>query len=230
MSDEIHRLLSKHPINLQRTKEGKPPANVVLLRGCGIKVKAESFNEKFNTKSISICPTAIIGGICITIGMERVVPEGATGDYHSDLLVKSKSAYELLYKQGYEFCFLHVKGYDEAGHDMLLDERVKITRKIDEMIGDFMSRAKEEDEDCIVCITGDHSTPMYYGDHAFEPVPITITTKDAYNKKTKFFLADELTIFNEIELAKGKLGRFAGRGLMPMIFKLRDRINLKGSE
>jgi 2,3-bisphosphoglycerate-independent phosphoglycerate mutase len=24
-----------HPINAQRAREGKPPANVVLLRGCG---------------------------------------------------------------------------------------------------------------------------------------------------------------------------------------------------
>lgn len=28
-------MLEAHPINAQRVAEGKPPANVVLLRGCG---------------------------------------------------------------------------------------------------------------------------------------------------------------------------------------------------
>ena len=29
------QVLEAHPINAQRVAEGKPPANVVLLRGCG---------------------------------------------------------------------------------------------------------------------------------------------------------------------------------------------------
>lgn len=29
------QVLEAHPINAQRIAEGKPPANVVLLRGCG---------------------------------------------------------------------------------------------------------------------------------------------------------------------------------------------------
>lgn len=31
----MRRTLEGHPVNEQRRAEGKPPANVVLLRGCG---------------------------------------------------------------------------------------------------------------------------------------------------------------------------------------------------
>jgi 2,3-bisphosphoglycerate-independent phosphoglycerate mutase len=36
LSREISRLLLNHPINEARKREGKPAANCVLLRGCGI--------------------------------------------------------------------------------------------------------------------------------------------------------------------------------------------------
>jgi 2,3-bisphosphoglycerate-independent phosphoglycerate mutase len=35
LSAEIQKRLADHPINRQRIAEGKNPANVVLLRGCG---------------------------------------------------------------------------------------------------------------------------------------------------------------------------------------------------
>ena len=38
LSDAFHKVLSQHPINVERVKEHKPPANAVLLRGCGIRL------------------------------------------------------------------------------------------------------------------------------------------------------------------------------------------------
>lgn len=191
-------------------------------------MEAEPFNQKFNTKAAAICPTAIIAGVALTLNMDRIEPEGATGDYHTNLLAKSKAAYRALYQDGYEFCFLHVKAYDEAGHDCSLKERTDITLKIDEMIGDFMNSAKDEAEDCILAITGDHSTPLYYGDHTFEPVPFVVTCKQAFHGVSEFYLKDPCQSFSEIEAAKGILGRFAGRGAMPLIFKIKKRVEEKG--
>ncbi|KAG0476455.1 hypothetical protein HPP92_013296 [Vanilla planifolia] len=39
LSREISRILSPHPINVKRAAEGKNIANVVLLRGCGIRIE-----------------------------------------------------------------------------------------------------------------------------------------------------------------------------------------------
>ncbi len=228
MSDEIFRKLSEHPLNKQREKDGLPQANVVLLRGCGIKMEAEPFNNLFGTKAVSICPTAILAGLTMSIGIDREVVPGATGDYHTDLNKKADAAYDLLYKRGYEFCFLHVKGYDEAGHDQLVNMREEFVKKIDEMVVRFIDQARGESVDCVISLTGDHSTPMYYGDHSFEPVPFTVSTKQSIIDDKPFFLADSVEHFDEVSAAQGVLGRFPGREVMKLMFKIRDRVNKSG--
>lgn len=42
---------------------------------------------------------------------------GATGDYHTDLLSKGRTAAHTLISQDYDFGFVHVKAVDDAGHD-----------------------------------------------------------------------------------------------------------------
>lgn len=42
LSDRIHQVLSQHPLNLEREKNGLPPANIVLLRGCGSRLSIPS--------------------------------------------------------------------------------------------------------------------------------------------------------------------------------------------
>ncbi|KAL6521678.1 hypothetical protein OROGR_018247 [Orobanche gracilis] len=43
LSTEISRILAAHPINVKRATEGKNIANVVLLRGCGIRIEVIYF-------------------------------------------------------------------------------------------------------------------------------------------------------------------------------------------
>lgn len=42
LSTEISRILVSHPLNAKRAAEGKNIANVVLLRGCGIRIEVSS--------------------------------------------------------------------------------------------------------------------------------------------------------------------------------------------
>lgn len=39
LSKEMSRILVSHPLNAKRLSEGKNMANVVLLRGCGIRIE-----------------------------------------------------------------------------------------------------------------------------------------------------------------------------------------------
>lgn len=43
LSAEIQKRLADHPINQQRRAEGKNPANIVLLRGCGSRCEPRTF-------------------------------------------------------------------------------------------------------------------------------------------------------------------------------------------
>lgn len=42
LSKEISRILVAHPLNAKRATEGKNIANVVLLRGCGIRIEVKA--------------------------------------------------------------------------------------------------------------------------------------------------------------------------------------------
>lgn len=229
VSDEIIKLLSQHPINVEREKHEKPPANVILLRGCGIKLDLEPFDVKYSTKGAAICPTAIIGGLVQTLGIYRAHVDGATGDYHTNLLAKAGKAHSLLYKEGYQFCFLHVKGFDETGHDKLKDMRLAFVDKIEEMVRHFLSLVQHEQGDCVIAITGDHSTPMCMGEHSYEPVPVTISSKNAYFGGS-FVLSDDCSTFGERAAAKGALGRFCGSELMPLLFRVAARVQTAGAK
>ena len=198
------------------------------MRGCGIKLEAQPFNERFHTRAVTICPTAIIAGLTMSIGFDREIVPGTTGDYHTNLINKANAAYDLLYKRNYDFCFLHVKAYDEAGHDRLVDKRVDFVRKIELMLERFLELCRHELDDCLICITGDHSTPIYYGDHSFEPVQFSISSKQAIIDGKPIFLADKVEHFDEVEASLGCLGRFPGSEAMPLIFKIRERIEKQG--
>jgi 2,3-diphosphopglycerate-independent phosphoglycerate mutase len=63
LSDEMRRLLERHPINAERAAAGLNAANVVLLRGCGVRIAVESFEERHGfTAPCLIAPTKIIAG------------------------------------------------------------------------------------------------------------------------------------------------------------------------
>jgi 2,3-bisphosphoglycerate-independent phosphoglycerate mutase len=61
--------LLKHPINEQRVRQGKPPANVVLLRGCGARLRVPTFKEMHGLNAFMIAPTCIIAGLGMSVGM-----------------------------------------------------------------------------------------------------------------------------------------------------------------
>lgn len=44
-------------------------------------------------------------------------------------------------------------------------------RKMVEMLGIHLAESNENAE-VILCVTGDHTTPVKYGDHSAEPVPV----------------------------------------------------------
>ena len=183
LSAEIRRRLGAHPLNLERRRAGRPPANVVLLRGCGKRLDAPAFADTHGgLRACMIAPTKIIAGIGRTFGIDVLRAEGATGDYHTRLSAKAERAARALGAGGrerpYDFCFLHVKGIDDAGHDGNLPLKVALIEKADAMVGQLVRMLWEAQAAggprFLLCITGDHSTPVHLGDHSHEPVPFAV--------------------------------------------------------
>ncbi|KAG9448680.1 hypothetical protein H6P81_008645 [Aristolochia fimbriata] len=199
LSKEISRILVSHPINIKRAEEGKNIANVVLLRGCGIRIEVLSFEHKHGLRPCMVAPTKIIAGLGLSLGIDILEAPGATGDYRTLLTSKATAIANALsapkqpcprvfvpgedeYKagcpDGYDFGFLHIKAIDDAGHDKASIFKVKALEAVDKTIGQLAKLLWQEEAaggfQYSLCVTGDHSTPVEYGDHSFEPVPFTL--------------------------------------------------------
>jgi 2,3-diphosphopglycerate-independent phosphoglycerate mutase len=83
LSDCMRQVLESHPINAQRVAEGKPPANVVLLRGCGSRLALQEFQQRHGLRACMLAPTKIIAGLGMSLGISVLQVPGTTGDYRT---------------------------------------------------------------------------------------------------------------------------------------------------
>ncbi|XP_052200180.1 uncharacterized protein LOC127806739 [Diospyros lotus] len=199
LSREISRLLISHPLNAKRAAEGKNIANVVLLRGCGIRIEVPPFAEQHGLWPCMVAPTKIIAGLGLSLGIDILEAPGATGDYRTLLTSKAIAIAKALSaplqscprvfipgedehkpgrSDGYDFGFLHIKAIDDAGHDKSSIFKVKGLEAVDRAIGQLAKLLWQAESTSnfqyFLCVTGDHSTPVEYGDHSFEPVPFAL--------------------------------------------------------
>ncbi|PIA63391.1 hypothetical protein AQUCO_00201021v1 [Aquilegia coerulea] len=207
LSKEISRILISHPLNAQRAAEGKAIANLVLLRGCGIRIEVPPFEKKHDLWPCMVAPTKIIAGLGLSLGIDILEAPGATGDYRTLLTSKATAIAKALSApvqpcphvfvpgednhkpgrvDGYDFGFLHIKAIDDAGHDKASIFKVKAMEAVDRAIGQ-LARLLWQAESTgnfhySLCITGDHSTPVEYGDHSFEPVPFALCRLENFVK------------------------------------------------
>jgi 2,3-diphosphopglycerate-independent phosphoglycerate mutase len=183
-------------------------------------IEVPTFQEQTGFKGFMIAPTAIISGIGQTIGLDVKQVEGATGDYHTNLINKGRAAFKYLSECDYDFCFLHVKAVDDAGHDKNLDLKVKFIEEVDRMYAEVLSLYKSSNPqfDLITVLTGDHTTPVSYGDHTFEPVPFVIASLSGLTNDLNGTLPrDNVERFDELSCSKGLLGRFTGGQIMKVV-------------
>ncbi|KAG4937577.1 hypothetical protein JHK85_052496 [Glycine max] len=190
LSKEITKILVSHPVNAKRAAEGKNIANVVLLRGCGIRIEVTPFINRHGLRPCMVAPTKIIAGLGLSLGIDILDAPGATGDYRTLLTSKASAIAKALSaplqscprvfvpgedelkagrSDGYDFGFLHIKA-------SIL--KVKALEAVDKALGQLARLLWEAEStgkfQFFLCVTGDHSTPVEYGDHSFESVPFTI--------------------------------------------------------
>ncbi|KAL8546155.1 hypothetical protein ACS0TY_006034 [Phlomoides rotata] len=199
LSKEISRILVAHPVNAKRAAEGKNIANIVLLRGCGIRIEVPPFENVHGLRPCMVAPTKIIAGLGLSLGIDILEAPGATGDYRTLLTSKATAIARALSAplnlcpnvfvpgedehkpgrdDGYDFGFLHIKAIDDAGHDKASVFKVKGVETVDRAIGQLAKLLWQAEStgafQYYICVTGDHSTPVEYGDHSFEPVPFAL--------------------------------------------------------
>jgi 2,3-bisphosphoglycerate-independent phosphoglycerate mutase len=171
---KAREILDKHPVNTRRKREGKLPANWILMRDAGTeKPTVPSFETKWKLDPAMIADLPVELGIGKLLGMK--VEQLAPGTSVEGYVERAKLALKLA--QDYDFVYVHLKGPDEPGHDGMFELKKKRIEEVDN--GFFSVLASSKDlEKMVICVTCDHSTPWKDKAHSEDPVPLLIINKN----------------------------------------------------
>ncbi|MFQ5794778.1 MAG: 2,3-bisphosphoglycerate-independent phosphoglycerate mutase [Candidatus Bipolaricaulia bacterium] len=204
-----YELLADLPFNRERERRGDLPANLLLPRGAAVPPQLTSLQERYGIEGAVIATGALYIGVAKLAGLRSFRAEGATGGLDSKILNKAILAVETL--KDLDFVFIHVKGTDAAGHDHDAEAKIAFIERIDEMFA-YLLQHLDWDETHLA-FTGDHATPILYGDHTAEPVPIVFAGPNV--------LVDGVNRFNERSTTAGGLGVLHGQ-VLPVLFSYND--------
>jgi 2,3-diphosphopglycerate-independent phosphoglycerate mutase len=236
LSTAFRRALTEHPINQDRIAHGKEPANVILLRGPGMRLNVETFDQRHNIKAFLIAPTAIIAGLGISVGLPVIKVEGATGDMDSNFDAKTIAAAKLLEGTEYDMGIIHMKGIDDASHDGKPSIKMELIERADRAIRILIEKLSQYEistgEHFVIGVVADHSTSSTWLDHTFEPVPVCFSEVCSIAKDigvphkefdARYIEPDNVSRYTEVDACHGSLGRFCGAKLMELLFHYAGR-------
>jgi 2,3-bisphosphoglycerate-independent phosphoglycerate mutase len=212
-----HEVLREHPLNQERANDGEKVANIVLTRGAGTVPTLPSFKSMFDLRGACISGTPLIKGLATAAGIETVDVRGATGGLKTDYEAKAKATIET--SKDKNFILLHVKAPDIAGHDGDFKAKVRTLEEADTLVGHIIDEVDIGMN--YFALTSDHATPVAYGTHTGDPVPVVIGGPDVP--------ASRILKLSESTAARGNLGRIRGVDLMPIITDMVGRSRLYGS-
>lgn len=185
-----YEILSVHPINVEREKQGKNPANSIWFWGEGTKPSIPSFQSQYGKTGTMISAVDLLKGIAVGSDMQNVSVKGATGTIDTNFLGKAQAAIDAL-ESGRDFCMIHLEATDECGHQCDPKGKAKSIELIDEkVIGTLANHFEKSGEDYALLVMPDHYTPVSLGKHTAEPVPFmlyasnkTLSQGEVYDEK-----------------------------------------------
>ena len=173
-------ILKDHPVNIERVKRGKKPANSIWLWGEGMKPILDSFESKYKVKGSVMSAVDLLKGIGICAGMATPDVEGATGYIDTNFEGKLQAAINE-FDRGQDFVYIHVEAPDECGHRGEAENKVKAIELIDEKIlAPLVDYLEKSGDDFKILVCPDHPTPLEIRTHTSNPVPYMVYTS---NKK-----------------------------------------------
>jgi 2,3-bisphosphoglycerate-independent phosphoglycerate mutase len=201
-------VLRESEVNKERVRQGKLPANCILLRDAGDHVpRLPSFEEKYHMSGTALVEMPAEVGIAKILRMKMV----RVKDRH-DMREKA-SLFSAELKDG-NVVYVHIKGPDEFGHDGDATGKKKSIELIDR---DFFSVVVRYLKEARLAVSCDHATPCTLKMHSADPVPLLITT-DSRGEGRRF---------TEKNSRLGSLGNLRGRDVLTKILgnPLKQRIS-----
>lgn len=172
MQERSYEILSKHPLNLERQRQGLNPANSLWFWGAGTKPALDSFAERFHKRGAMISAVDLLKGIAVGAGLHNITVEGANGGLHTNYEGKAQATVDALIKDGFDFVYVHVEAPDEMGHQGSVERKVQAIEYLDSRV----IRLVKEGLDAAgveyrMLVLPDHPTPIRIRTHSSDAVP-----------------------------------------------------------
>ena len=179
MMRRSYEILRNHPVNLERVRQGKNPANALWIWGQGKKPALDSFQDKYGIHGAAISAVDLIKGIALCAGLESIDVEGATGTLHTNFEGKAAAAIEG-FARGLDFIYLHLEGPDECSHQGDLAGKVECLATIDKkVLAPVLAYLASTGEPYSILVLPDHWTPVSLRTHTAAPVPFVLFRSEA---------------------------------------------------
>lgn len=192
-----HKMLLQHPVNKEREAAGEKPANFILTRGAGIMPNLRKTADDLKIRAACVAAESTVLGAARLAGITPITDPRFTGNIDTDIALKAKTAVDALKEN--DFVVLHFKATDLMGHDNDPQGKVNAVETFDKMLGFVMEGLSAIEENVIVALGADHSTPCERREHSGDPVPVVISGKNIRK--------DGITTYDEMAAARGGLNR-----------------------
>jgi 2,3-bisphosphoglycerate-independent phosphoglycerate mutase len=190
-----------------RALASERPANAVLMRGLSARPHFPGFRERFKLRAVALAAYPMYRGVAQLAGME-VLP---VGEMPAEALAAAGRAWN-----DFDFFFIHVKGTDQAGEDGKFEAKVAAIEAVDQALPALLALGPD-----VLCVTGDHSTPVPVKQHSWHPVPVLV--------HAPLCGADQMARFHEKSARAGSLGVFPSKDLMAVLLANAGRLDKFGA-
>ena len=184
------------------------PANGIRARGLSERPNYPSYRERFRLRAAAIAAYPMYRGVASLAGMSLHVPEGEGA---ADAFAVAKREWD-----AHDYLFIHVKGTDMAGEDGDFAAKVQVIESVDDALPGLLALNPD-----VLCVTGDHSTPIAIKGHSWHPVPVLVRSASAF--------ADGHPRFHEKTCRAGSLGDLASKDLIAVLLAHAGRLDKYGA-
>ncbi|HEY6196394.1 MAG TPA: 2,3-bisphosphoglycerate-independent phosphoglycerate mutase [Candidatus Eisenbacteria bacterium] len=206
--EKTARIVNAFITRAARVLERESPANGLLLRGLSERPRFAGYRERFRLRAAAIAAYPMYRGVASLAGMDLFVP---TGDGAAEAVAVAAREWG-----AHDYLFLHVKGTDMAGEDGDFAGKVRVIEGVDAALPALLALAPD-----VVCITGDHSTPVPMKGHSWHPVPVLVRSAVCF--------ADGHPRFHEKACRAGSLGDLASKDLIAVLLANAGRLDKYGA-
>ncbi len=206
--EKTARIVNAFVASASQVLHDESPANGLLMRGLSERPSYPGYRERFKLRAAAIAAYPMYRGVASLAGMDLVVAGGESAD---DAFAAAEREWA-----GHDYLFIHIKGTDMAGEDGNFDAKVAVIEQVDAALPRLLALGPD-----VLCITGDHSTPVSMKGHSWHPVPALVRSAVCF--------ADGHTRFHEKACRAGSIGTLASKDLIGVLLANAGRLDKYGA-